>query len=141
MRLFFIALLAAVWSFNSLATPKGADQLDSVGEKFMASIMSAKTKQAYTDLSPIVGVNLEQFNQAGEQAAGYMEKVRERIGEPLSFDLISTQKIKQHFIKQTYLLKFKTAALVWELTYYRPEAEWKLVGINYSTDIDALFPH
>jgi len=105
----------------------------------MSTLLKGNTEQAYKDIIPTAGEEKERFTQQGMSVSTYMTKVREQIGEPVSFDLITTQSIKDHFFKQKYLLKFDNAAIVWEINYYQPREGWKLVDITYNTDIEALF--
>ena len=143
MRLFFVVILTTLFFFNNLASASENastnESLKKTGDQFMSALLKGNTKQAYKDIVPYAGEEKERFTQQGMSVAAYMTKVREQIGEPISFDLIATQSIKEHFFKQTYLLKFDNAAIVWEINYYQPKQDWKLVDITYNTDIDALF--
>lgn len=143
MRLFLVATLTTLFFFNNPAlaseTQNTKEGLNKAGDQFMSALVKGNTEQAYKDIIPVAGAEKERFTQQGMSVSAYMKKVREQIGEPISFDLIATQSIKEHFFKQKYLLKFDNAAIVWEINYYQPTQGWKLVDITYNTDIEALF--
>ncbi len=143
MRLFLVAILTTLFFFNNLASasesPNTNEDLKKTGDQFMSALLKGNTEQAYKEIIPVAGTEKERFTQQGLSVSAYMTKVREQIGEPVSFDLIATQSIKDHFFKQKYLLKFDNAAIVWEINYYQPTQGWKLVDITYNTDIEALF--
>jgi len=105
----------------------------------MSLLLKGKTEQAYKELLTEVGGDTARLTQQATEMATFMVKVREQLGEPISYDLITTDSIKEHFFKQKYLLKFDNAAIVWEVNYYQPREGWKLVDVAYNTDIDALF--
>ena len=143
MRLFFSVILTSLFFFNNLASASephhSKEDLKKAGDQFMSALLKGKTEQAYKNIISTTGEEKERFTQQGTSVSAYMTKVREQIGEPVSFDLIATQSIKDHFFKQKYLLKFDNAAIVWEINYYQPKQGWKLVDITYNTDIEALF--
>ena len=147
MRWFIIALFSVALSYNSMALANTAaestkdtkQQLSKAGGHFMSLLLKGKTEQAYKELLSEVGGDTERLTQQATEMATFMVKVREQLGEPISYDLITTDSIKEHFFKQKYLLKFDNAAIVWEINYYQPREGWKLVDVAYNTDIDALF--
>ena len=143
MRWFIIALFSVALSYNSIALANAAtdtkEKLSKAGGNFMSLLLKGKTEQAYKALLSEVGGDTERLTQQATEMATFMVKVREQLGEPISYDLITTGSIKEHFYKQKYLLKFDNAAIVWEINYYQPREGWKLVDVAYNTDIDALF--
>ena len=147
MRWFIFALfsVALSYSHSTLATsiPESSkdpkQHLVKAGDNFMSLLLKGNTALAYKDLLSTVGGDSERLQQQAADVASFMTKVREQLGEPISYDLITTDSIKEHFFKQKYLLKFDNAAIVWEINYYQPRNHWKLVDVAYNTDIDALF--
>jgi len=147
MRWFIIALFSIALSYNSIAlanntaesTKNTKELLSKAGDSFMSLLLKGKTEQAYKELLTEVGGDTARLTQQATEMATFMVKVREQLGEPISYDLITTDSIKEHFFKQKYLLKFDNAAIVWEVNYYQPREGWKLVDVAYNTDIDALF--
>ncbi len=140
MRLLFTVLFTFIISLNNVALAQETKEgLTKVGDQFMTLLLKGDTEKAYKDLLAASGGGSERLKKQGTGVADFMQKVRMQLGEPIAFDLISTQSIKEHFFKQKYLLKFDNAAIVWEINYYQPTKGWKLVDIAYNTDIDALF--
>lgn len=147
MRLLFVVMLTTLFFFNNLASASTSapenqsskESLKKIGDQFMSTILKGNTEQAYKDIIPATGDEKERFTQIGMRVTAEMKKLREQIGEPLSFDFITAQSIKDHFFKQIYLLKFNNAAIVWEINYYQPNQGWKIVEINYNANFDDLF--
>jgi len=105
----------------------------------MSQVLSGEVEAAYSLLSAYAGIDLEQFIERGKKVANDMKQLEKSAGKPLSFDLLETQSVGEHFYKITYLLKYETVALVWSLNYYQPKQGWKLVDVSFNGDINSLF--
>ncbi len=115
------------------------EKVDQLSERFMEQVQKGDYENAYTLLSAYLGVDFEQFNKRAQKVNNDMQLVLQSTGAALSFDLLKKESVKDHFYKISYLLKFQSAALIWELNYYQPENGWVLVDVSYNADIDALF--
>ena len=139
----FVTLISFLYllSAPSLAA-KSLDSLkrvDQTGEQFMTQVQDGDVESAYALLSAYAGVNIEGFLARGEKVAQDLKKLEKNVGKPISYAKLKTQNIGEHFYKITYLLKYKTAAVIWELNYYQPEQGWLLVDVAYHADINRLF--
>ena len=134
-----IAFLISISSQSFAKSLASTDKVDSASETFMKQILMSETSAAYNLISAYVGVNLEQFMQRGEKAAQDMATVKNGAGEPLSYALLKKQNIDEHFYKLTYLLKYRSAAIIWELNYYQADKGWHLVDVSFNGDINSLF--
>ena len=114
-------------------------KVDQASEFFMTQIKSGEVESAFSIMSAYLGVSMEQFLERGQKAGLDMKQFQSRVGAPLSFAHLSSKSVGEHFYKVTYLLKYETAALIWELNYYQPEKGWKLVDISFNADINKLF--
>lgn len=115
------------------------DKVDKASDFFMAQIQKGEFEAAYSLMSAYAGVDLEAFLERGQKTATEITQLQKATGEPLSVAKLKTQNIGEHFYKITYLVKYRSAALVWELNYYQPESGWVLVDVAYNANIDALF--
>ena len=132
-----LMLLFSVVSFaRSLPDSK---RIDSTSETFMKQIVMGETDAAFSLISAYVGVNLEQFTQRGEKITADMHRISKSAGKPLSYSLLKKQSVDSHFYKLTYLVKYRSAALVWEMNYYQATKGWHLVDVSFNTNINALF--
>ena len=105
----------------------------------MSQILSGETSAAFALIAAYLGVDAEPFEERGKKAELSLTQLNSSLGKPLSYSLLEKQSVGDHFYKVIYLLKYETAALVWEINYYQPDKGWKLVDINFNTDINALF--
>lgn len=112
---------------------------EKVSEYFMSQLLEGEIESAYALLSAYVGIDLEQFNERGKKVVSDMKRIEQSTGKPLSFALLDKQSVGEHFYKIQYLLKYKAAALIWELNYYQPDQGWNLVDVSFNADINALF--
>lgn len=108
-------------------------------EHFMDRLNEGRVLAAYKDMKAILGVDSEPFMEDAEKARKFFGQVRDRVGEPLESARVRRESIDGHFHRQSYLQKFESAALHWQFTFYRPADEWVLVGVSYSTDLEALY--
>jgi len=105
----------------------------------MGQILNGEVEAAYSLLSAYAGIDLEQFIERGKKVANDLQQLEKSAGKPLSFDLLETQSVGEHFYKITYLLKYDTVALIWNINYYQPDQGWKLVDVSFNGDINSLF--
>ena len=115
------------------------EKADKVSQYFMGQILEGEVESAYSLLSAYVGIDLEQFIERGKKVAHDMKQLEKSSGKPISFDLLETQSVGEHFYKITYLLKYDRIALIWNINYYQPDKGWKLVDISFNGDINSLF--
>ena len=115
------------------------DKADKVSNYFMGQILNGEVEAAYSLLSAYAGIDLEQFIERGKKVANDLQQLEKSAGKPLSFDLLETQSVGEHFYKITYLLKYDTVALIWSINYYQPDQGWNLVDVSFNGDINSLF--
>jgi len=115
------------------------NKVNQVNEYFMSQLVAGEFESAYALMTAYLGVDAQQFEERGKKAAQSMKQLQQNQGKPLSFALLKTQSIDEHFYKASYLLKYSAAAIIWELNYYQPDQGWRLVDISFNADINALF--
>ncbi|KZY86534.1 hypothetical protein A3741_26450, partial [Oleiphilus sp. HI0069] len=125
------------FSSLSLAKPLASkDKINKVSDYFMSQVVQAEYDSAYSLMSAYIGVSPEQFEERGKKISHDMKMLEARQGKPLSFALLKQESVGEHFYKISYLLKYPSAALVWELNYYQPQEGWNLVDISFNTNIN-----
>ncbi|MFK3860646.1 hypothetical protein [Pseudoalteromonas rhizosphaerae] len=70
---------------------------------------------------------------------GQWPVVDQRFGEATGTDFIKTEKIGSSFIRYYYLHKFNNHAIYWQITFYKPESEWKVNNLLYLDTLDPLY--
>jgi len=138
-----ISLIIIFCFFSSASHAKllaNKDKVDQANEYFMSQLFSGEVESAFSLMTAYIGDNnREQFVEYGKKAAPHMKKIALQEGNPLSFALLKKQSVGEHLYKVSYLLKYSEAAVIWELNYYQADLGWKLVDIQFNTDINALF--
>lgn len=137
LTLFF--LLISFTEISYAKTLEDTSKIDKVSDFFMSQITSGEVNAAYSLIGAYLGVDAASFEERGKKAELSLSQLNKNLGKPLSFALLDKQAVGNHFYKTIYLLKYESAALVWALNYYQPQEGWKLVDINFNTDINALF--
>lgn len=115
---------------------------DAISEKtagFMERLDEGRVLAAYKDMKAVLGVDTKPFMEDAEKARKFFGQVRKRVGEPLGATRVKRESIDDHFHRQSYLQKFESAALHWQFTFYKPENQWVLVGVSYSTNLEPLY--
>jgi hypothetical protein len=107
---------------------------------FFRLLMEDKAPQAF-DLvfggSPVAKLKPEESDMMKQQT-------RESItanGKILGYELIREEKFGGSLVRLVYLLKSETVPTVWQFVYYKPKAEWFLLGVTFLDDasgIDAM---
>ncbi len=136
----FICCISLAFSSVSLAKPLASkEKINKVSDYFMNQVVQGEYEGAYSLMSAYIGINSEQFDERGKKISHDMKMLEARQGKPLSYALLKQESVDEHFYKISYLLKYPSAALVWELNYYQPQEGWNLVDISFNTNINALF--
>ena len=134
-----IFIFLSISSLSYAKSLEDTDKVDKVSNFFMSQILSGDTSAAFSLIATYLGVDAASFEERGKKAEFNLSQLSSNLGKPLSYALLEKQAVGDHFYKVIYLLKYETAALVWEINYYQPHEGWKLVDINFNTDINALF--
>jgi len=139
---FLSSLMFALLIFSGSLFAKtlpNTEKMDQASDFFMAQILKGDFESAYSLMSAYAGVDMAAFLERGQKTASDIQQLQKATGTPLSVAKLKTQSVEGHFYKITYLLKYPSAAVVWELNYYQPENGWLLVDITYNANINALF--
>ncbi len=134
------SLLTLLLSINASANSiKGDAELEAITNHFAALIQEGNALKAYEQFTPYILVDKQIFMNAANKVSRDILNQESRTGQPLEVKQVKVQRIKDDFIKYYFLAKYKTAAIVWELTFYSPAKGWNLIGIVNYTDVNALF--
>lgn len=106
---------------------------------FMDHVSKDDITGAYQSMRNFLGVPADAFDKAGQEAAKYFKQVHERAGETLSTETVKAESIADDFYRISSIQKFPAAAIAWQFTFYQPTDGWKLVGVTYTTDLEALY--
>jgi hypothetical protein len=63
----------------------------------------------------------------------------ESFGRYLICEVIEERNVKETFRKYVLIAKYERNAIVWNLTFYRPQDKWKLHTWTYTQSLDVLF--
>jgi hypothetical protein len=142
LRHLLLLILTTSIAFSSLSHAKplvSKEKIDKVSDYFMSQLVGGEYEGSYSLMSAYIGVSPAQFEERGKKMSHNMKQLETSQGKPLSYALLKKESVGEHFYKISYLLKYPSAALVWELNYYQPSEGWNLVDISFNTDINALF--
>lgn len=134
-----LILLLTTPALSFAKTLEDTAKVDKVSDFFMSQILAGEVPSAFALISAYLGVDLAPFEERGKKAELNLNQLNSSLGKPLSYALLEKQAVGEHFYKLIYLLKYESAALVWEINYYQPSEGWKLVDVNFNTNINALF--
>lgn len=139
LRSLLVLVLCTLTTLSYAKSLPDVDKARAMAEAFMQQLITGEAEAGYSTLSAYVGVDFEQFNARGKKLVSDLQQVESRVGKPLSYDYLAAQSVKQHLLKLTYLLKYPSAAVVWEFNFYQPQNGWQLVDVSYHTNINTLF--
>lgn len=141
-KTFMAAALTLVALFSTQVKAKtlaSQEKMDKISEQFMSQVQAGEFETAYTILSAYLGVDMQGFLDRGKKVQQDMQQFQQNVGKPISYALLEKQSVGEHFYKVVYLLKYDTAALIWEINFYQPDQGWKLVDVSFNANINALF--
>lgn len=142
LSIYLPILITAFIFFGASAHAKTLGDLNKVeaaSDLFMSQIMAGEVSSAFSLISAYLAVEPTAFAESGKKAELALNQLNTKMGKPLSYSLLKKQSVGEHFHKLTYLLKYQSVAIVWEINYYQPSEGWKLIDINSNTNINDLF--
>lgn len=139
LRTCLLLLVFVLPSITLAKTIPNKEKIDKISEHFMSQLHAGEIESAFNIMSAYLGVDMQQFLDRGKKVQLDMQQFQKKVGNPLSYALLDKKSVGEHFYKVTYLMKYETAALVWEINYYQPDNGWKLVDVSFNANINALF--
>ncbi len=104
---------------------------------FFRLLMEDKAPQAF-DLvfsgSPVTKLKPEESDILKQQTHDSLAA----NGKILGYELIKEERFGGSLVRLVYLLKSETIPTVWQFVFYKPKADWFLLGITFFDDANGL---
>lgn len=115
------------------------DKVSKQSAQFIGLIESGKAADAYDLLSRYVTASNAEFESIKSKALSNIEMINVELGKPLGSALLKREVVSTHFERYSYLVKYKKAAIVWQITWYQPQDGWQVIAVNFSANIDPFY--
>jgi hypothetical protein len=66
-------------------------------------------------------------------------KIESNYGKIIGVEFLEQKQIGDSLLRVTYLLKMQRFALQWTFTFYKGEAGWSLIVLDYNDKLQSLF--
>ncbi|MCP5207652.1 MAG: hypothetical protein H7A01_10645 [Hahellaceae bacterium] len=134
-----IMLLFIYAQSSGAETLKDSAQVANYSQKFITLIESDKAADAYDVLSPFVTASSQEFDGIKSKALSNIEMIKAELGKPLSSQFLKRESVADHFERHSYLVKYRKAAIVWQVTWYQPDSGWQVIAVNFSANVDPFY--
>lgn len=108
-----------------------------VADGFFRLLMEDKAPQAF-DLvfsgSPIAKLRPEESDMLKQQTHDSLAA----NGKILGYELVREERFGGSLVRLVYLLKSETVPTVWQFVFYKPKADWFLLGVTFFDDANGL---
>lgn len=132
-----VLLLSSSVTYSN--TLKDSAAIGSLSEKFIKMIESGNIASAYDLLSRYVTATDEEFENIKNKALSNTEMIQAELGKPLSSHLLKRENIGEHFEKHAFIIKYKKAAIVWQISWYQPSSGWQVMAVNFNANVDPYY--
>jgi len=119
------------------ASPAQEKSPKTLTEGFFRLLMEDKAPQAYDHVfvgSPVPKLRPEESSVMREQTRAALAA----NGKILGYELIREEKFGDSVLQLVYLLRSEVIPTVWQFVFYKPKAEWYLLGVTFFDDANGL---
>ena len=134
---FIFGLLIATSSFA-----KGLDtqeETKKICSKAAAEFGAGKIPQSFNTLKEYWPLPKAELNNLSYQTTTQLQMIKDRFGEMLGSDFVSTKTAGSSFIKHTYVIKFQNHAARYFCIFYKPQKKWMVNSISWDDNTALLF--
>jgi len=118
---------------------KTKQQLIDLSDKFMSIIDDGDIEKALEFVTPYWPIPKHEIDGMAYKMNSQMPKIKERFGDSIETIHIKNMIISDSFYKRIYLQKFTNHALVWYISFYRPDDNWRINTLTFDDRIDRLY--
>lgn len=136
MRIIGFTIFVVICLVSSVGYAEEKAPYQMRAELFLTTVIEGQVDKAYEDI--IKGSLLEQKTQETALLKQRTSGISTVIGKFLCFEFIKQENYGNSIVRLVYLLKAEFHPLAWEIYFYKPKAEWILIEIKFSTEVDSL---
>lgn len=131
-NLFVVTVLLLLATSASMAAElKSEDDSRRLADGIMASVAAGDMKAAFDKMKPHLSISETEVDSVLLQTKTAREQYRERFGDALGYEYISTKKIGKSLIGHLYVEKTRKTAFAWKFVFYKAEGKWVLITFNW----------
>ena len=108
-------------------------------DRFMQKIVAGKIEAAFAIIEPYFPIPESELSMIIIQTVKQLGMSEQRFGNPIGYEFIKEDEVKETLIKYTYLEKFDKHAVRWIFVFYKPEEKWLVNHFVWDDNIQALF--
>ena len=107
--------------------------------RMMDTAMEQSPDAVFSQLKPHWPLDAAEIDALAGTAKMQWQMVATRFGQPLGYELVSTERIGGSFVRYVYLQKFDKHALRWVFSYYRPKDIWLANTFKFDDQLESLY--
>ncbi|MDF9440831.1 MAG: hypothetical protein ABS96_20195 [Lysobacteraceae bacterium SCN 69-123] len=136
--LLVLLLLVAPAAAGAETLRSEADTL-ALSRRMMDVAMTQPPGAAFAVLKPYWPMDPAEIDGLASKASLQWQVIEARFGKPLGYELVSTERIGQSFVRYVYLQKFEKHALRWRVSFYRPRDAWITNQFAFDDQFESLY--
>ncbi len=142
LTLFLIMTFVLIITFNTAAEDIGfaqRSQTKDFCDSFLNLMVEEDIEQAFDMVEKEWPFSISEIQSLESSTIKQLDSIKGRFGKILGYELIKEDKIKESFIKYTYVMKYEKHIIRWKFIFYKPEDKWILNSLNFDDSINKLF--
>lgn len=142
ITLMLLIVLILSFSLNVVADDLGfskQEQTRDFCENFLSFMVEEEIERAFDLVENEWPFSISEIQNLESSTIKQLNSVKSRYGEIVGYELIEEEKIKDSFIKYTYVMKYEKHIIRWKFIFYKPESSWILNTFNFDDSINKLF--
>jgi hypothetical protein len=131
-----IAVISLLTAAETKTPVSQYDSLKQVTDKFMATVCSGRTKDAYENLFKEWWYKRDEAHDMAVSLAikydAMQPQFEDNVGKPLragEFEFLGTSRVGKSLVKLVYIEKREYSPVPWLFCFYRADKEWRLVSV------------
>lgn len=142
LTLLLIMIFILIFSLNTVAEGIGFEQQGQTKEfcdDFLTLMIEGDIEKAFDMIGKEWPFSISEIQSLESSTIKQLDSVKGRYGKILGYELIKEEKIKESFLKYTYIMKYEKHIIRWKFIFYKPEDKWLLNSFNFDDSINELF--
>lgn len=142
LALMLVIIFVLSISFNVVAGEIGfsnQEQTKDFCDRFLTLMVEEDIEKAFNIVEEQWPFAIAEIQRLESSTIKQLDSVKGRYGNILGYELVKEEKIKDTFVKYTYVMKYEKHIIRWKFIFYKPDDSWILNSFNFDDSINELF--
>tara|TARA_R110002110_G_scaffold166602_2_gene367280 strand:- start:32196 stop:32630 length:435 start_codon:yes stop_codon:yes gene_type:complete len=136
-RTFALSMLICLISCTNTTNQSGKTL--KLSESFVTQVEQGQIEAAFEMLKAHWPMSNVEVDNLKNHTMRQRKVVVSRYGEPQAVEFVKTELVGKSLVRHTFIEKFESHALKWELSFYKNKGKWLISTVYWDDEISTLF--